>query len=193
MIVAAFANRATAGSIVAVPRPVDMMTILIPRAFDMNKTSLTGTVLCLAFLAACKPISNSPEAGPAQAQPATQALPAEAAAQAKPRAKASPERIAQIVASGQKGLWASVTEVCPRERPIPTTTLTWNVADTGSKDVLLHIVDANRNMDRPFGGKQGPVGERETGHWLRPGMVFKLMSADGGKELGSVAITAKSC
>lgn len=160
----------------------------------MNKPYLVTAAFGLVLLAACKPISNSPESA-AQPAPGTQAPPAaEITAQPERKSrKATPERIAEIVASGQKGFWASVTEVCPKERPIPTTMLTWNVTDSGAKFVVLHIIDPKKNTDRPFAGRHGPVGERETGHWLRPGLIFKLRSMDDGKELGSVTIGEKAC
>jgi len=157
----------------------------------MNKPSILVAALGLVLMAGCKPISNS---GQPQSAPSTAATSATPARQ-RP-ARVTPARIAEIVASGRKGFWASVSEVCPKDRPLSDTMLTWNVTDSGVKRVVVYIVDPKRDVDgkgRNLGGPLGPVGERQTGHWLRPGQIFKLRSRDDDRELGSITIGEKAC
>lgn len=119
---------------------------------------------------------------------------ANAAAEAKPLPNiAPPARIAEIESSGRTGFWSSVTEFCPGKTS-RSTILTWNVSASGAKNVVVYVVDKQRNEERHF-GRGGPIGERQTGPWLSPaGIQFKLRNADGGAELGDVVIErATSC
>jgi hypothetical protein len=54
-----------------------------------------------------------------------------------------------------------------------------------------HVVDKN-GQERNF-GQGGPIGLKETGPWLRPGITFKIRAADSKQELGSVVIGEKQC
>ena len=40
-------------------------------------------------------------------------------------------------------------------------------------------------------GQGGPAGEKQTGPWLRPGLVFKVRSSDGGPDLGTLTVAAR--
>ena len=102
--------------------------------------------------------------------------------QAKPLPRvARPARIAEIKASGKTGFWSDPAEACPGKR---TAILTWNVEASGATNVLLYGVGKD-GTERKF-GHGGPIGERQTGPWVRPGITFKLRNADGGAELGSI-------
>lgn len=102
------------------------------------------------------------------------------------------ERIKQIQASGRTGQWSSTTEVCRKEAVAGLrTVLTWNLAKTGATRVIVSAVD-NRGVERTF--YQGePVGERETGPWLWPGVTFKIRDYDSQSMLSSIVIGEKSC
>lgn len=102
------------------------------------------------------------------------------------------ERIKQIQASGRTGLWSSTTEVCRKEAvPGLRTVLTWNLAKTAVTRVIVSAVD-NKGVERTF--YQGePVGERETGPWLWPGVTFKIRDYDSQSMLSSIVIGEKPC
>lgn len=153
---------------------------------------------CLLFcsvlaLSACKDkIENDttqPAADPAAATPAdtVDETPAPAADE-RPRVT-SPERIAEIEAEGRTGLWADVDTTCgkgPRENRV--TTLTWNVTDSGSERVVVYVVSEDGN-ERNF-GTGGPVGEKETGPWLRPGITFRLRDRETREQIDELVIPA---
>ena len=151
----------------------------------MHRTVAAATLAALlAFTAGCK--QKLAEA-PADAAPAT--APAASTPTPPPAAKlpviASPERIAQIKASGRTGFWASNTEFCPGKHE-RSTILTWNVTDSGASKVVVFVV--NKAGKEQHFGRGGPIGERQTGPWLKPGVTFRLRNADGGAELGSIQI-----
>lgn len=166
----------------------------------MNKSLILVAAFGLASISACKPISTPDQSQSAPSATAANAANAANAASPAPARKrapvVTPERIAEITASGRKGFWSNVSEVCPSDRPLSDATLTWNVTDSGVKRVVVYLIDPKRDSDgkgRHLGGPLGPVGERTTGHWLRPGMIFKLRSRDDDKELGSIIIGEKPC
>lgn len=134
---------------------------------------------------------QEPAAPQKQAEPASKTTtPAKTPAQApKPT---SPERIAEIEASGQTGVWTTVTEVCRKDiRAGLRTTLVWNVKASGAQRVILYVVDPN-GTERNFGQGQS-VDERETGPWMRPGLTLRVRNYDTKDELGTVVIGEKSC
>lgn len=128
-------------------------------------------------LAACSQPEQPTAASGTQAPPA-------AAKQQTPE-----ERLAAIEASGRTGLWASVSDVCRQDIGHGVrTTLSWNVK--GHADhVVLFVIDA-KHGEQHF-GQGGPVGERETGPWLQPGLVFLIRAAGTNEELGRVQIGEK--
>lgn len=142
----------------------------------MQKLLFVTAMLATSVLASgCK--QKVAEPAPAPPAAATEAPPA-----AKPLPRiAPPARIAEIKASGKTGFWSDPAEACPGRR---TAILTWNVEASGATSVILYGVGKDGN-ERKF-GHGGPVGERQTGPWVRPGITFKLRNADGGAELGSI-------
>jgi len=102
---------------------------------------------------------------------------------------ATPARVAEIEAGGRAGFWAETAEVCRGDHP--RTWLVWNVRDSGAERVIVYVVD--RNGQEQHFGQGGPVGEKQTGPWLYPGIVFKLRAMDDGRELGSVQVGEKAC
>ena len=135
---------------------------------------------CLSF-AACSQSEQPTAAG-------TSGAPAPPAVTTASR-QSLEERLAAIEASGRIGLWASVSDVCRQEIGKGLrTTLSWNVK--GHADhVVLFVIDP-KHGEQHF-GQGGAVGERETGPWLQPGLVFLIRAADTGEELGRVRIVEK--
>lgn len=154
-----------------------------------------ATFLLLAFVLALAGCSGQDQSTPQSSGPAlTAAPPAETPAPAavQPAKPTSPERIAEIEASGQTGMWATVTEVCPKD--IKTglrTMLVWNVKESGAQRVILYVVDANGG-ERNF-GQGDAVGEKESGPWLRPGLMFRIRNYETKDELGTLVIGEKTC
>jgi hypothetical protein len=148
----------------------------------MQKLLFVTAMLASSVLASgCKQKVGEPAPAPSVAATpaATTQVP-----EAKPLPRiAPPARIAEIKQSGQHGLWATPGEFCPGKR---TAILTWNVEASGAEKVILYVVGKD-GIERNF-GRGGPVGERQTGPWVRPGVVFKLRNADGGAELGEITI-----
>lgn len=152
------------------------------------------TLILLAFFAfattACKDkvegAPTEPAATPAVAGPAVADEPAPAP-ERRPR-RITPDRIAEIEASGRTGFWSSVTEVCPgsRERAI----LTWNVQDPADDKYVVYVVGKD-GSERNF-GQGGPIGEKATGPWLRPGATFRLRTGGDKQEVAKVEIAAKA-
>lgn len=101
----------------------------------------------------------------------------------------TPARIAEIEATGKTGFWSEITDVCRGDHP--RTWLVWNVRDSGADRVIVYVVDKT-GAEKNF-AQGGPVGEKQTGPWLYPGIVFKLRALDDGRELGSVQVGEKSC
>lgn len=153
---------------------------------------------CLLFcsvlaLSACKDkIENDttlPAADPAAAATADDAGQAPARADNDRPRVTTPERIAAIEAEGRTGLWADVDATCgtgPRENRV--TTLTWNVTESGSERVVLYVVSEDGN-ERNF-GTGGPVGEKETGPWLRPDITFRLRDRETKEQIDELVIPA---
>jgi hypothetical protein len=139
-------------------------------------------IICIAvavlLLVACKP--KIPEESASTAPAASATAPPATAPASLPRF-APPARIAEIKASGQTGFWATPADFCPGRR---VAVLDWNVEASDAQKVILYVVDKD-GKERSF-GRGGPIGERQTGPWLQPGLTFKLRNADGGAELGSI-------
>jgi hypothetical protein len=155
----------------------------------MKKPILYAAIIAMSFAASgCKQKVAEPAATPPAANDQQEQAPA-APGQAKLPVFASPARIAEIKASGRTGFWAEPATFCPGKR---TAVLTWNVEASGAGKVIVYVVGKD-GQEHHF-GRGGPVGERQTGPWLQPGLTFKLRNADGGAELGSITISkAASC
>ena len=167
------------------PRSVD--TTPLHSAPVNNLTKMLVLALSPLVLAACSKEQQTPVATPVPPQ-STVSAPAPSAA--RPPRPTSPERIAEIKASGKKGLWATVADVCPGDiKSGLRTTLAWNVEGRAER-VILYVVDA-KHGEMHF-GQGGAVGERETGPWLRPGVSFRIRNFDTREELGVVEINERS-
>ena len=91
-------------------------------------------------------------------------------------------------------MWADPSEVCSRPGKAgarPQGILTWNVKASGSQKVVVYVVGKD-GAEKNF-GRGGPIGERQTGPWLRPGTIFKLRDMQTNQELGSMTIGEKAC
>lgn len=145
----------------------------------------TRTLLALPaaalVLAACQQ-QEPGTAGPAVADTV------ETAPGPKKPAEASPERIREIEASGLEGLWSNAPELCKGAKP-RVVTLAWNVKASGAKRVVLYIVDKN-GVDKNF-AQGGPVGERDTGPWVRAGSQFKLKDKASKQYVAELVIGEK--
>lgn len=157
------------------------MTPRLPIAF---------VAIAVISLAACKPKMSEEQASTAATPASTAPAAAASTIPAGPLPRfAPPARIAEIKASGQTGFWSNPSQFCPGKR---TAVLTWNVEATGAQKVILYVIGKD-GSERNF-GRGGPVGERQSGPWLKPGTTFKLRNADGGAELGSITFArGKAC
>jgi hypothetical protein len=158
----------------------------------MNKLAMPILGACL-LVGACnnggKPAAAPDAAAPAAAQAdqaTTAPADATAAADAKPaRGPASADRVAEIKASGKTGIWSDPAETCITDHARGM--IIWNVADP---DVDRVTVFLSGKSDKVF-AQGGPTGEKQTGPWLRPGLVFKLRSTDGARDLGTLTVAAR--
>lgn len=143
-------------------------------------------------LSACKDkiendTTQSP-ADPAAVEPSG-ATQAPVAGEAPQRRGTSPERIAEIEAGGRTGLWADVDATCGKgPREARTTTLAWNVTGSGAERVVVYVVNED-GRERNF-GTGGPIGEKQTGPWLRPGITFRLRDRETKEQIDEVVIPA---
>lgn len=159
----------------------------------MSKLPLTILPLAIGvlLLVGCKPkVEPAQPQAPAATTPAGPAqTPTPAAAQASRPGRlphrATPARVQEIIASGKTGFWADKTESCPGRRN-RVAVLTWNVTASGAENVVLYVVGKD-GKERNF-GRGGPVGERQTGPWVKPDITFKLRNAADGSELGTLTI-----
>jgi hypothetical protein len=71
-----------------------------------------------------------------------------------------------------------------------STTLYWNLEDSGTEKVGLFVVD-DAGLDSPF-AEQPRAGSFQTGPWLKPGLTFKVKELDG-TVLHTVVIEGKDC
>lgn len=161
-------------------------------ATAMRKTATVATLaVLLAATAGCKQKVVEPATGVAAPATSSSATADQDAGRAQARLPrfATAARIAEIKASGRTGFWIDSPEFCPGRR---VGVLTWNVEASGAQKVVVYAVGKD-GQENHF-GRGGPIGERQTGPWLRPGLTFKLRNADGGAELGSITIVrGKSC
>lgn len=114
-----------------------------------------------------------------------------AAAKKQPR-RLTAEQLARIGASGKTGLWADPAEVCSdRAKRRAGTTLEWNVQATGSKAVVVYLMEAKGKVRRVTSG--GAIGGKPVGGWVRPGTTFVLRAPGNPQDLGKVVIGKKGC
>ena len=153
----------------------------------MSKPIVVLSLSMLLFTACQRNAEPGTEATTAEPDASQAATPA--AEPAKPtQRKLSPEEIAAIEASGKTGLWSDVTEACPTGRP-QAATLIWNVKAQHDGRVVVYLLDKNE-QPRNF-GQSGPVGSKQTGPWLRPGMVFRVRTQEDKRDLAELVIGEK--
>lgn len=139
--------------------------------------------LSLLVLAGCQ---RSPEPANDAASPASEAPAPVVAEPAKPKPKVlTAEEIAAIEASGRTGLWSDVTDACAKGKP-QSANLTWNVKAQHDGRVVVYLIDKN-GEPRNF-GQSGPVGSKQTGNWLRPGMIFRVRTQETKQDLAELTI-----
>jgi hypothetical protein len=152
----------------------------------MNKLAMPILGACL-LVGACNN-GGKPAAAPEAAAPAAQAPQASAAApaaEAPKRGPASAARIAEIKAGGKTGIWSEPAEVCATDHARGM--ITWNITDPDVDRVTVYLVGKTEKLF----GQGGPAGEKQTGPWLRPGLVFKVRSGDGARDLGTLTVAAR--
>jgi hypothetical protein len=130
---------------------------------------------------AAAPEATEAAAPAAQASQAPEAAPVDAAK----RGPASAARIAEIKASGKTGIWSEPAEACAADHARGM--ITWNIADPEVDRVSVYLAGKTEKLF----GQGGPTGEKQTGPWLRPGLVFKVRSADDARELGTLTVAAR--
>lgn len=153
------------------------------------KHTLLLCALSAALLSACNraPAPAETANAPSATQPASDTDMAPTVQKSHP---ATAQEIAEIKATGKTGLWADVDAVCAKGRA-PRTMLSWNVSDSGADKVVVYVVD--KNGDERHFGQGGPVGHKQTGPWLKPGLGFKIRQAGTKTELGTLTIADKHC
>jgi len=134
-----------------------------------------------------------PAPATATAAPATTTAPAAIPGPATPKpAGPTAEELAAIEATGKTGLWADVSEVCAKDVKTGIATMvSWNVQTETDGRVIVSLVDT-AGKERDF-GNGGPIGHKQTGPWLRPGLKFRLRTKDGDKQLAELVIAEKKC
>ncbi len=70
--------------------------------------------------------------------------------------------------------------------------LKWDVSRSGAKNVVLTVENPKSELEKRF-GHGGPVGSKQTGPWLRPGLVFRVRNQDGNAQLAAVTIQGIAC
>ena len=102
------------------------------------------------------------------------------------------ERAKAIETSGRTGVWITPAAICMRDAKAGRkATLGWNVKARGTGHVIAFVLD--KHGDEARFAQAGPIGERQTGAWLRPGLAFRLRDADSHALLGSVVVADASC
>jgi hypothetical protein len=74
----------------------------------------------------------------------------------------------------------------------PHAMLRWDVTASGAEHVILTVQNTKSATEKRF-GRGGPVGSKQTGPWLRPGLVFRVRNQDGNAQLASVTIQGVPC
>ena len=73
-----------------------------------------------------------------------------------------------------------------------STQLRWDVTGSGARDVVVTVQNPKTGEEKRFGhGK--PVGVKQSGPWLRPGLVFRVRDNANGRELASATIKGIAC
>jgi hypothetical protein len=151
----------------------------------MNKLAMPLLGACL-LLGACnnggKPAATAAAPAPAAEAPSGAAATGPVSAEAPAHGRLTAARIAEIKASGKSGIWSDPAEVCAADHARGM--ITWNVTEPDVDRVTISLV----GKDEKVFAQGGPAGEKATGPWLRPGMVFKLRTSEGARELGTLTV-----
>jgi hypothetical protein len=73
---------------------------------------------------------------------------------------------------------------------LPTAIVAWRSGGIGK--VRLTVFDPRSGAEKPF-GRGGSTGQKSTGPWLKPGLVFRLRDASSNTELAAATIKAIPC
>jgi hypothetical protein len=122
-------------------------------------------VATVLLLAACGQAPNAPsESSPAKAEtPATGGL------------SATPDTV----------------RTCDAGKKL-TSRLQWDVTGSKAENVTVTVENPKTHQEKRF-GHGGPVGTKQTGPWLRPGLVFRVRDSANGRELAAVTIKGVPC
>ena len=142
----------------------------------MARNALVILIACLAFTSGCRRTD-----APSATQGANGAT------------TPTPSAVATAPAVPVRGLLAdpAVVRTCDVRKGVRTS-LRWDVSESGAEKVVLYALSPKQAQERPF-GRGGPIGSKQSGPWLRPGMVFRLRDQADGRELASVTITGVPC
>jgi hypothetical protein len=73
---------------------------------------------------------------------------------------------------------------------LPSGVLTWRSGGAGN--VRLTVSDPKSRVEKSF-GRGRATGQKQTGPWLKPGLVFRLRDASSNAELAAATIKAIPC
>lgn len=152
---------------------------------EAMKTRYLLLAMLLTLLMACG--KGSSPAGP---EPSANAPAKPAAATKVVPARATPERIAEIRTAGRSGLWTDAKVPCNGKAS--RVLLTWNAESAGAKHVGIYLLGTAGGGERLV-VRGTSIGEKSTGAWARPGMVFVLRNLDSGAEIQRVTIEQPTC
>lgn len=69
-------------------------------------------------------------------------------------------------------------------------TVSWDVRDLGAKSVTVHIGESEEAKVFFRGGASG---EKQTGNWVSPGMVFEVRDGASGAPLAKAQVQGRDC
>lgn len=74
----------------------------------------------------------------------------------------------------------------------PPTTLHWDVTGSGAQKVIITVTNPKSGEEKRF-GHGGPTGTKQSGPWLRPGVIFRVRNQANNAELASRTIRSIAC
>jgi len=154
------------------------------------KNAIVFSMLLAAALAGCN--KEQQQANGNASQPASKPASKPATTARKQPRRLTAAQVAQIGASGKTGLWAEPADVCSdRVKRRAGTTLEWNVQATGTKAVVVYLLEAQGKLRRVTNGDA--IGGKPVGGWVRPGTTFVIRAPNNPQDLGKVVIGKKDC
>lgn len=136
----------------------------------MSTKRIFAAVLLTLLAAGCDRNANAPQAN----QAAPGAAPSTAPGPKAPLT-ASPDTV----------------KLCEISRHL-STTLRWDVTPSGVDKVIITVTNPKNGVEKRF-GHGGATGTKQSGPWLRPGVIFKVRNQATNAELASQTIKGVAC